>query len=231
MPPVQVPVGQSPAARLPLQRRPTARLLELDAGGSGRRGPSVPVPPGRPDPGLPGAAGKRRRTSPGLQAGKRRGPGGLSGLAGGFRLADSIGPVQRWRASLDRAPGSGGQPGQRGEPGAGRAPGRHRAAGLRDLPYLSRPRRPTCPLSCLPGGALHRPRQELELSGKGPGRPRSGPGLLFLHHPASRRDRSDAPLRLRRGQGRRGRPGSPHPSTSAISTAPATAVEAGETAA
>ena len=130
IPQPQVPIPGSRAAHLPLQQRPPAGLLERDGGGSGRRGPSVPVPPGRSDPGLPGAAGQRRGPSPGLQAGKRRGPGDLSGLAGGFRLAYSIGPIQRWRASLDRAPGSGGQPGQRGEPGAGRAPGRHRAAGL-----------------------------------------------------------------------------------------------------
>ena len=121
--------------------------------------------------------------------------------------------------------------GQRRKPRLGCAQRRQRPVRLRDFPYLSRQECPTCPLSCLPGHALHRPRQELEFSGKDPGRPRSGPGLLFLHHPTSRRHRSDASLRLRRGRGRRGRPGCPHPGTSAMCTAPATAVEAGETAA
>ena len=197
-PPVQVTVRQSPAAPLPLQWRPPACLLELDGDASGRRGPPVPVPPGRPDPGLPGVAGKWRGSSPGLPSGQWRGPGRLSGLGCGFRLADSIGPIPRWGASLDRTPGPGGQPGQRGKRSSGRAPGRHRAPGLRDLSNPARQGRPAGPLSCLPGHAFHRPRQELEFSGQGPSRSRLvGPGLLFLHPPASRRDRADASLRLR----------------------------------
>ena len=39
-----------------------AFLSWMEAAPAGR-GPSVPVPPGRSDPGLPGAAGQRRRTS------------------------------------------------------------------------------------------------------------------------------------------------------------------------
>ena len=75
----QLSVEASPVAGLPLQLRSSASLPGLDGRGSGRPGSPFPILPGRPEPRLPGVARQRRRPSPGLPAGQRRGPGRILG--------------------------------------------------------------------------------------------------------------------------------------------------------